>query len=72
VHRWTLPKPLRTPLAPRLSSMYVAILPTNVHCGEDTNFPQLTSVIPSDGLWGNITIGDVMSTTGGGLCYVYA
>ena len=52
--------------------MYVAILPTDVHRGEDTNFPQLTSVIPSDGLWGNITIGDVMSTTGGRLCYVYA
>jgi len=35
-------------------------------------FLNLTNVIPSDGFWGNITIGDVMNTTAGVLCYTYA
>jgi len=35
-------------------------------------FLNLSSVIPSDGFWGNITVGDVMSTTAGPLCYIYA
>lgn len=30
-----------------------------------------SSVIPSDGMWGKITVGDVLDTTGGTLCYIY-
>jgi len=34
---------------------------------------QFNSTIPGDGLWDtNITVWDVMDTTGGNLCYVYA
>jgi len=32
----------------------------------------LNSVIPGDGLWNNVTVSDVMDTTGNRLCYVYA
>jgi len=34
--------------------------------------PQFDSLIPGDGLWPNVTVWDVMDTTGGTLCYVYA
>ncbi|KAF9647444.1 Di-copper centre-containing protein [Thelephora ganbajun] len=35
-------------------------------------FLNLSSVIPGDGLWEGVTIGDVMDTMGGKLCYIYA
>lgn len=38
---------------------------------ELTGIQQLSSVIPGDGLWENVTIGDVMDPLGGKLCYVY-
>ncbi|KAF9785224.1 Di-copper centre-containing protein [Thelephora terrestris] len=31
-----------------------------------------SSVVPSDGLWNTTTVGEVLDTTGGRLCYVYA
>ena len=34
--------------------------------------PQFDSEIPGDGLWDGVQIWDVMDTTGGTLCYVYA
>ena len=36
------------------------------------DFPQFDSEIPGDGLWDGVQIWDVMDTTGGTLCYVYA
>ena len=42
-------------------------------CKRKTNVQQLNSVIPNNGLWYyNYTVGDVIDTTGGKLCYVYA
>ena len=41
-------------------------------CSDGTNFRQLSSVIPGDGLWENVTVQDVIDTTGGILCYTYA
>ena len=41
-------------------------------CRDGANILQLSSVIPGDGLWENITVQDVMDTTGGNLCYTYA
>ena len=32
---------------------------------------QLNSTIPADGMFNEVTIYDVMNTTGGYLCYVY-
>jgi tyrosinase len=32
---------------------------------------KLNSTLPTDGLFPQLTIGDVMNTTGGVLCYVY-
>jgi len=32
----------------------------------------LDSVLPGDGFWENVTVRDVMDTTGGRLCYTYA
>ena len=32
---------------------------------------QLSSIMHADGLFPEVTIGDMMSTTGGYLCYVY-
>ena len=51
-----------------LGSTYVASLRL-VRVG--TNVQQLSSVIPGDGLWEDITIGDVMDTVGGRFCYTY-
>jgi len=31
-----------------------------------------SSVIPSDGLWEDTTVSDVIDTVGGKLCYIYA
>jgi hypothetical protein len=39
---------------------------------EGADVQQESSVIPSDGLWGNVRVRDVMDTVGGKLCYVYA
>ena len=33
---------------------------------------QLSSVIPGDGFWEDVTIQDVMDTVDGKLCYIYA
>ena len=41
-------------------------------CGGGTNLRQTSSMIPGDGLWEEITVGDVLDTVGGRLCYVYA
>ena len=32
---------------------------------------QFDSEVPGDGLWSNITVWDVMDTTGGKLCFIY-
>jgi len=34
-------------------------------------FLSFDSTLPADGLFEEVTIGDVMDTTGGSLCYVY-
>jgi len=34
--------------------------------------PQFDSQVLGDGLWDNITVWDMMDTTGDTLCYVYA
>jgi tyrosinase len=34
-------------------------------------FAQPNSTMPADGMFPEVTIGDVMNTTGGYLCYVY-
>ena len=57
-----------TRLEDPLSSTYVAL---TRYCGEGTDVQQMSSIIPGDGLWENITIGDVLDTVGGRLCYVY-
>lgn len=41
-------------------------------CGEGIDVQQTSSPIPSDGLWGDIVVDDVMDTVGGRLCYIYA
>lgn len=41
-------------------------------CSNGTDVRQLSSVIPGDGLWEDVTIRDVMSTVGGRLCYTYS
>ena len=71
VDRWTLPWCQRIPLGLHLSSTYVAT-PTDVCYSEGANVRQLDSVLPGDGLWENVTVGDIMDTTGGRLCYTYA
>ena len=40
-------------------------------CDEGANFLQTSSPIPGDGLWEKTTVGDVLDTVGGRLCYVY-
>jgi len=35
------------------------------------SFAQLSTIIPGDGLWENITIWDMMDTQAGPLCYTY-
>ena len=37
----------------------------------NTDIIQLDSIIPADGMFPEVTIRDVMNTTGGHLCYVY-
>lgn len=41
-------------------------------CGGDADVQQKSSLIPSDGLWGDVMISEVMDTVGGKLCYIYA
>ena len=41
-------------------------------CSGVANVLQLSSVIPGDGLWENVTVQDVMDTVGGKPCYTYA
>ena len=48
----------------------VSEIPSGCCGGADTL--QLSSVIPSDGLWEDTTIQDVMDTVDGKLCYIYA
>ena len=52
--------------------MYVATRLIRMHCVDGANVRQTSSIIPGDGFWNNVTIEDVMSTTGGRLCYIYA
>ena len=60
-----------TQLEDPLSSTYVATLRLTRCCGEGADVQQTSSIIPGDGLWENITVGDVLDTVGGKLCYVY-
>ena len=41
------------------------------HITENADILQVDSLIPSDGLWGDTTVGDVLDTVGGRLCYIY-
>lgn len=56
---------------PCSSLAYVASPPTNVYYNKGANAQQLNSVIPGDGLWGNVRIRDVMGTAGERLCSLY-
>ena len=51
--------------------MYVAVFILTRGCDEGADVQQTSSVIPGDGLWEETTIGDVLDTVGGRLCYVY-
>jgi tyrosinase len=49
-------------------SAYDPILPKAVHLDL---IAKLNSTMPADGMFPELTIGDVLNTTGGVLCYVY-
>ena len=59
------------PLELLLGLTYVAALRLMRDRGGDADTRQTSSVIPSDGLWEETTVGDVLDTAGGRLCYVY-
>ena len=57
-------------MAPDLSVSHSLAIHSQVSAPVILDF-QLNSTIPADGMFPEVSIGDVMNTTGGYLCYVY-
>ena len=57
-------------MAPDLSVCHSLAIDSQVSTPLIRDF-QLNSTIPADGMFPEVSIGDVMNTTGGFLCYVY-